>query len=85
MAGTGGKNRKFGRNKKSPAMKRAQAEHRIEKNKRRNIEREEQKQDVPKSMKVERGTARMARRHGKYWRSANHTEGAAIEQEKTKG
>lgn len=74
MAGTGGKNRKFGRNKKSPAMKRAQVEHRIEKNKRRNVEREKQKQDVPKNMKVERGTARMARRHGKYWRSVKHKE-----------
>lgn len=79
MAGTGGKNRKFGRNKRSASMKRAQAEHRIEKHKRKNVEREAQRQDVPKNMKVERGTARMARRHGKYWRSVRHVEGGASE------
>lgn len=62
MAGQSGKNRKYGRNVKSPAAKAYKAEKRAEKRKTRNIAKEMQRIATPKAMKVARGTARAARR-----------------------
>lgn len=62
MSKQGGKGRKIGRWKKSPAMKRYVAENRCAKNKARNVKKAEWRMKNPKFLRVPHGTARAKRR-----------------------
>lgn len=55
------KNRKYGRNKRSPSCK--QQVYRTEANKKRRIAKEAKRQATPKEMKVPRGTMRKYKRN----------------------